>query len=112
MVDDDALLRGMLVEELADMGYAPVEAPDGESALREVRARPGLAAVLSDVRMPGMSGTALADAVARERPGLPVVLMSGYPGRWEARRIIAKPFRIAEVEEALREAMGLDGGAA
>jgi two-component system cell cycle sensor histidine kinase/response regulator CckA len=73
--------------------------------------------VVTDVVMPGMSGLELLDAIRRESPKLPVLLMSGYSGGLveHARPdgvdapFLAKPFRMKELAEAVRGA--LDPGA-
>lgn len=59
-------------------GYSVLTATDGRDALALLRAQPGVDCVLTDVLMPEMDGPALARALRLERPGLPVLFMSGY----------------------------------
>jgi CheY-like chemotaxis protein len=62
---------------LAEMGYEVVEADSGTDALALIDVRiPDL--VITDHLMPGLSGTDLALILAAERPGLPVLIVSGY----------------------------------
>jgi len=66
--------------------------------------------VLSDVVMPGMGGLKFADAVAVERPTLPVVLATGYSQEIAeagsgGRTVILKPYRLATLSQALATAM-------
>lgn len=75
VVDDEAALRGVLVEVLRDEGYFVQEAPDGADALRIVDATT-INLVLSDVRMPGMSGFHLAEELRRRSPATSIILMS------------------------------------
>jgi DNA-binding NtrC family response regulator len=80
------------------------------SGLRHARAHPGpLSLLVTDVVMPQMSGPALAAQVARERPGTPVLYVSGYseenafPGGASAHgRFLHKPFTV----EGLMDAVG------
>jgi DNA-binding NtrC family response regulator len=78
-VDDERAVRGGVVRLLQRRGYETAEAPDAETALsilgREPR-RFGL--VITDDRMPGMSGYELVAVIARIHPHLRIVLMSGY----------------------------------
>jgi CheY-like chemotaxis protein len=66
--------------------------------------------VFSDVVMPGMGGLKLAEILADERPGLPVVLATGYSQEIAqsgsgGRPVILKPYRLATVSEALASAL-------
>jgi PAS domain S-box-containing protein len=77
LVDDEPLVRASTADMLTELGYEVVEASSGQDALAliEVRA-PDL--VITDHLMPGLSGTDLALILASERPGLPVLIVSGY----------------------------------
>jgi len=75
VVDDDALSREFLVEAVAALGYQPIEAKDGQEALaRAVSESPDL--LLTDLRMPGMSGLELVQKLSALLPGLPSVLIT------------------------------------
>jgi two-component system nitrate/nitrite response regulator NarL len=79
LVDDAPSVRSVSRAMLEGAGYQVLEAPDGSSALELVRERGDhFDLVVSDVVMPGMSGRQLAASIADLRPGMPVVLMSGY----------------------------------
>jgi len=96
VVDDEPAICSVLREVLADEGYRVACACDGIAALAAVeRIRPDL--VLSDVRMPGLSGVDLADRLRAQ--GIPVVLMSAH-GRRPPRAdvpYLAKPFDLDTV---------------
>ena len=77
LVEDEALVRELAARALREYGYKVLEAQDVESALRYVDHQ-SLAIVVSDVVMPGRSGDDLSTEIARRRPGLPVLLMTGY----------------------------------
>jgi CheY-like chemotaxis protein len=75
VVDDHALIRTCLLELLSDHGYGVRIAPDGFSALAEIRKQiPDL--IVSDLNMPGMSGFELLSVVRRRFPSIPVIAMS------------------------------------
>ena len=79
VVDDEVSLRQMLVRQLRSEGYNVVEAGYGLEALAVARssAEP-IDLVLSDIIMPGMIGTELAQRLLAEHPGIRVVLMSAH----------------------------------
>lgn len=77
VVDDEAGLRTTLAANLELEGYEVVEASTAEAALEQLRARP-FDVVVSDIRMPGMTGVELFRRVREERPGLPVLLMTAF----------------------------------
>lgn len=101
LVEDDPLVRSTLAEALADAGFEVLEAEDAESALRMVAEHEDLAALLTDINLPGADGFALARAARRLRPNLPVVYASGRYREADAQRalpgaaFLAKPFSLA-----------------
>ncbi len=77
IVDDEAGLRTSLAANLELEGYQVVEAGDGARALELVREAP-FDLVITDVRMPGMSGVDAFREIRKIRPGIPVVLMTAF----------------------------------
>jgi CheY-like chemotaxis protein len=78
-VDDDVDLVELLTVGLETLGYRVTAFAEPERALAEFRSTPGVFdAVVSDLSMPRISGLSLARQVLEVRPGIPVVLMSGY----------------------------------
>lgn len=110
VVEDDTDTREVLAYALSREGFIVITAPDGERGLEVARAwRPDV--VLLDVLMPRLSGNAMADAMRRDVTlrGVPVVSMSASPaelGPPTARSHVPKPFAIAEIVTALRQALG------
>jgi CheY-like chemotaxis protein len=110
LVDDDASVRDIAAGLLADAGMTPIPAASGAEALAklEAGAQPDLA--LLDFAMPGLNGAETAIRILALRPGLPVVLMSGYMDvnglgqRW-AGPLITKPFTAETLTEALTRAL-------
>ncbi|WP_377155271.1 ATP-binding protein [Roseateles sp. UC29_93] len=115
IVDDEAPLREFAEELLAELGYEPVGFPSAEAALVAFeRAPQRFDAVLTDETMPGMSGVELAKRLLARRPGLPVLVMSGYGGEElearvaasGARELVRKPLSAAELAQAVSRVLG------
>jgi PAS domain S-box-containing protein len=81
IVDDERALVTLAEEIIAQLGYEPVGFESSRAALEAFRARPnGFDAVFTDEAMPEITGTELAQEVRTLRPGIPVVMMTGYGG--------------------------------
>ena len=100
VVDDDRAVRFVLAAALSEAGYE-VSAFDGAAAaLGALGQRPPPQLLFTDVRMPGDSGLQLLDALKRDHPQLPVVVMSAYTDvastagafRGGAHEFLSKPF--------------------
>jgi CheY-like chemotaxis protein len=110
VVDDDLEVREILAETLVELGYGVVQAASGEEALPILRERSDIDLLISDVRMPGMSGLELAEQAQARVPGLKVILISGYfLPQPIAVRFLKKPFHMHELASAVRAE--LDGAA-
>jgi two-component system NtrC family response regulator len=77
VVDDDESLRWVLQTQLEDMGYAVSTALDGHQAVAVIE-RDSPALVLTDLKMPGLSGMELLDKIRSEYPELPVIIMTAF----------------------------------
>ncbi len=78
VVDDEDLVRELIVEVLGELGYRAIEAPDGPTGLRLLRSRQRIDLLVTDVGLPGMNGRQLADQARDTRPGLKVLFITGY----------------------------------
>jgi CheY-like chemotaxis protein len=112
LVDDETLVRLSTADMLDDLGYCVVEAPSAEEALRLIRngLHPDL--LITDHLMPGMSGADLARAIRAERPGMPVLVVSGYAesdGIAPDLPRLSKPFRSDELAASLAQLAGSPG---
>jgi CheY-like chemotaxis protein len=112
VVEDDFLVRLTLVDALSDGGFEVLEAADAKEALTLVCGRDDIAAMLTDINLPGGSdGFALARAVRVIRPELPVLYASGRYSGVEAgqsvdgARFLAKPFTPTLAATMIRELM-------
>jgi len=109
VLEDDALLRSLVAEDLTDLGYRVLTAEDGQSALAQLRRGEAVDLLLSDLVMPKENGDEIAIQAVDLRPNLKVLLMSGYsPARHEnALRFpfLRKPFQQDELAEAVRNVL-------
>jgi two-component system cell cycle sensor histidine kinase/response regulator CckA len=94
LVEDDATLRGILAEALADEGFPVLTAENGEQALAIASSLDGqLALVVTDVLLPEMDGLELAAGLASLRTPPPVLFISGIlEGRDVPGPVLPKPF--------------------
>jgi CheY-like chemotaxis protein len=112
VIDDDPVVGRSFDRVLSGKGYAVVTACDGEEALRKMAAEE-YDAVFTDIKMPGMDGISVAEQIKRNRPWLPVVIVSGYAtAENEARAraagvstVLHKPLSPQMIEQSAREAL-------
>ncbi|HEX6107710.1 MAG TPA: PAS domain S-box protein [Gemmatimonadales bacterium] len=113
IAEDDPVLRALSLRTLAQHGYRCLAAGDGADALSLLERTDHVDLVVTDVVMPGMSGGNLAECLAVERPGLPLLFISGYAdedvirrGLLEAGRpFLQKPFTPADLARKVREVL-------
>lgn len=107
-VDDDPLVLMNTAALLEDLGHSVIEAGSGTEALEHLAQRLDIALLITDQAMPGMTGSQLIEAARAQRPGLPIILASGY-GETPADDAslvlrLNKPFNQAALRRALAEA--------
>ena len=79
LVEDEAVVRDLILTILQEQGYTMLEAQQGDEALALAQQHPApIHLLLTDVVMPGMSGRELAEQLQQLRPELKVLFMSGY----------------------------------
>ena len=106
LVDDEELVRMSTADMLKDLGYSVIEAVSGEDAMRIVEEGKPFDLLVTDHLMPGMNGTDLAVGVRAARPGVPVLLVSGYAeneGIDPGLPRLTKPFRKDELAASLAQ---------
>ena len=114
-VEDDDLVRSVLVRQLDHLGYRTTAVPGADEALEALDAHDDIVLLLTDVRLgDDHDGYGLATESRERHPGLRVVFMSGLTDRRVERfpdaQTLTKPFRQAELVAALETA--LDSGPA
>lgn len=110
VVDDDPEVRAYMTAVLENAGFAVVQAADGGMALELVRGAQSIDLMLTDIRMPAIDGPELARRMARLRPGLRVLFVSGFAhefaaGTLDANRLIIKPVRPRDLLRRVRSAL-------
>jgi len=109
LVEDEAILRMVLADQLADLGYETIEAGDAGGALDVLGGGAELALMITDVDLPGMDGRALSAEARRLRPGLGILFSTGdvnavrdWPGYDPANMAtVGKPFALDELARAV-----------
>lgn len=115
LVEDQDQIRSLLARQLERSGFDVIEACNGYEALALWNDDPdAIDVVVSDVVMPVMDGPTMVERIRQERPGLPVVFVSGYPGAADPSeratplpeaRLLRKPFAAAELVAAIRASL-------
>lgn len=107
VVDDDPHVRTIVAEFLDGSGYHVLEAGDAREALRLLADSEAVDLIITDVRMPDISGLELAETAMRACADLKVILISGYfVSRQVGHRVLKKPFRMQELADAVRDELG------
>jgi len=110
VVDDEPMILEILAEHCTSLGMEVWEAGDGQGALLQIEAHPGIEVLVTDVRMPGLDGPGLVERALAFRPEIKVIFVTGYTtyssSTWP---ILRKPFDLDELEEALRRALAQRG---
>jgi PAS domain S-box-containing protein len=113
VVEDEIVVRRLIVEVLAELGYATMEAHDALSAMPVIESDARIDILVSDVGLPGINGRDLADIARRIRPALPVLFVTGFAQSATARDgflatgmdLIFKPFSLDELAGRIRAAI-------
>jgi len=113
VVEDEPIVRSLVLEVLADLGYQALEATDGPSGLKVLESKQRVDLLVTDVGLPGLNGRQLADHARLVRPDLKVLFITGYaeqaaiasgflaPGM----EMVTKPFAIEDLAIRIREIM-------
>jgi CheY-like chemotaxis protein len=110
IVDDNTEVREVMAVIVDSLGYKVLTAGDAAEALELIRSHGGIGLLVSDIVMSGgVNGFELARQARVLHPGLPVLLMSGYPACRVERRnflILHKPYRREQLARHIRAALG------
>lgn len=112
LVDDDNDVRETSADMLEELGYQVMQAASGAEALHKLQENPDLEVMVTDIRMPGMSGLELSDVAGELHRDLKIILISGYflPQPIQ-RRFLQKPFRTHDLDAAIRAELGWENHA-
>ena len=115
VVEDEAFLREVVAESLQEAGYEVAHVGNGEAGLAVLQSDAPVDVLVSDIRLPGLSGYELAAAGKFLRPDLKMILMTGYAPSLPPElkpavyRVLQKPFRIDSLPGVVAAALGADG---
>jgi signal transduction histidine kinase len=109
-VDDDALISLSTAALLEDLGHAVIKVSSGTAALDVLKGEEAVDLMITDYAMPGMTGLQLAEAARKLRPGLPILLATGYADLPARARVdlprLAKPYRQHQLAEKITSMVG------
>ena len=110
IVEDDYAMRESLAALLKQMGHVPIVVDRADDGMRVLRSAEKLDTIITDVVMPGMNGIEFAAHVRNERPGLPIVLVTGDADALDAvlasgAVALLKPYSPETLRRVLKEAM-------
>ena len=110
VVEDDAIVRMLIVDVLEELEYQVLEAEDAEIALELVKSNSSIIdLMMTDQGLPGMSGKELAEEVRTLLPALPILFASGYAENIEVpegMHNIGKPFSIDQLRDKVKSILG------
>jgi CheY-like chemotaxis protein len=103
VVDDEELMRYLVVSYLSKLGHSCLTAVDGVDALDKLK-KNKIDAVITDIKLPNMDGMALASEISRQYPDLPIMVMTAFDEEYSegtaisvgAREFLKKPFTLDE----------------
>ncbi|WP_091333002.1 response regulator [Frateuria terrea] len=112
LVEDEAFLRELVMEGLQEAGFSVVEASDGTSGVQALKSDLRIDVLLSDIKLPDIDGYQVAEAARTLRPGMKVILMTGYapsplpPSLHSVvYRVLQKPFSLETLPEMVNAAL-------
>lgn len=113
VVDDEIVIRELLVDILTDEGFVVATAPDGKAALNMLQESNGYCAIFTDIMMPEMDGIELIRRARRIDPAIVCIVMTGYATLDTARAAVKegaydyvlKPFNLSEIKLAVSNAL-------
>jgi len=113
VIEDEEVVRALIVEVLNELGYRAIEAVDGPSGLEILESKRRIDLLITDIGLPGLNGRQVADAARQLRPNFKVLFMTGYaetaaitPGFLEpGMTMITKPFAMETLALRIRECL-------
>lgn len=106
VVEDDAIVRMLIVDVLEELEFSVLEAADAQEALRMVEnTEKVIDLMMTDVGLPDMDGKQLATKARELRPALPILFASGYAESIDVpagMQVIGKPFSIDQLRDKVK----------
>jgi len=116
VVEDEPVIRDLIIEVLQDLGYQALQATDGPAGLKVLQSKRPIDLLITDVGLPGINGRQLADQAREWRPELKVLFITGYaenaalaagflaPGM----EMITKPFAVEVLARRIKAMISQD----
>jgi len=116
VVEDEPVVRALIVEVLVELRYNVLEAADGPTGLKILQSLRRIDLLITDIGLPGLNGRQIADAARVQRPTLKVLFMTGYAETaavsdgflQKGMAMITKPFAMDALTARIREV--IEGG--
>ncbi len=113
LVEDEVLVAALAVDALEELGYQTLEVTTARAAREIAAGAEQLAFAVVDIGLPDGRGDALALELRKARPGLPIVIATGYGGahfeealrKQERVAVLSKPYDIAQLQAAIQAIM-------
>ncbi|MGB9369277.1 MAG: response regulator [Xanthobacteraceae bacterium] len=110
LVEDEVLVAALAADALEELGYQTLEVTTAKAALAIAAGPEKLAFAVVDIGLPDGRGDALALELRKARPGLPIVIATGYGGahlddalrKQERTAVLSKPYDIAQLQAAIQ----------
>ncbi|WP_296257427.1 MULTISPECIES: response regulator [unclassified Pseudomonas] len=110
VVEDDSIVRMLIVDVLEELEYQVLEAADGAQALAHLEKKDErIDLMMTDKGLPDMDGVQLAQKAAELRPSLPILFASGYAENIDVpagMHSIGKPFSIDQLRDKVNSVLG------
>lgn len=112
VVEDEVLIRMIIVETLEEDGFETLEAATGNEALRLIDDPDDVGLLVTDLHLPGPSGVAVAQHIRALHPSVPVLFISARPDLLKSLeapipyRSLTKPFTMEQLSIAVEELLG------
>ncbi len=110
-VDDNEILRSVMIQVIEELGYRGLDAPDARQAIEILQSDPRIRLLVTDVGLPNMNGRQLAEIAQRMRPDLKVLFVTGYAANAAVRsefldpgmEMLTKPFSLSALGTKIQE---------
>ena len=114
LVEDEVLVAALAVDALEELGYQTIEVTTAKAAREIATGAEKLAFAVVDIGLPDGRGDALALELRKARPGLPIVIATGYGSSHldaairsqERTAVLSKPYDIAQLKAAIQAIAG------
>lgn len=111
VVEDEDMVRSLIVTLLEELGYVPIQAPGADAAIAQLQSDQPIDLLITDVGLPGMNGRQLAEIARTHRPQLPVLFVTGYAPNATVRAtflepgmdMLSKPFAMSDLAAKIGE---------